>query len=220
VADICVVTYRNGAERVAPALRSEDRLYVWDNTDLNLGFAEGANRAASMGAGATVIFVNPDGDPEPDCFEALERCIVDGAVAAQASQGQGRDRVSDDRSVDWLSGACLAVRRDAFELVGGFDTRLFMYGEDVDLSYKLAELGELRHCPGAIFHHDVGGGRSFGSLHRNFRNWLVVQHRHRRADPRRMIRDGVFALRRRQFLQGLARFTGVLDYLVRARRWA
>ena len=59
--------------------------------------------------------------------------------------------------VDWLSGACMLVRRDAFTAAGGFDERFFLYWEDADLCRRLRNRGfHVRYVPGASAVHQVG----------------------------------------------------------------
>jgi GT2 family glycosyltransferase len=59
--------------------------------------------------------------------------------------------------VDWISGACMLVRRSAFDAVGGFDARYFMYWEDADLCRRLRARGyHVRYVPGATVVHQVG----------------------------------------------------------------
>lgn len=45
------------------------------------------------------------------------------------------------RAAGWLSGACVLVRRDLFDQLGGFDENYFMYFEDVDLGYRIGQAG-------------------------------------------------------------------------------
>lgn len=59
--------------------------------------------------------------------------------------------------VDWVSGACMLVRRDAFLAAGGFDERYFLYWEDADLCRRLRASGyDVRYVPGAVAVHRVG----------------------------------------------------------------
>jgi GT2 family glycosyltransferase len=61
------------------------------------------------------------------------------------------------RVVPWVLGAALAMRRDAFDAVGGFDDAYFMYGEDVDLCRRLAAAGfETHYAPVATVVHLSG----------------------------------------------------------------
>jgi len=62
------------------------------------------------------------------------------------------------RAVDWVSGACLMVRRDALERLGAFDPEFFMYFEDVDLCRRLWAAGRAVWYVGdaAVVHHTRG----------------------------------------------------------------
>jgi len=60
-------------------------------------------------------------------------------------------------TVDWVSGACFLVRRVAFDSLGGFDERYFMYAEDVDLCWRLGRAGwRVWYVPGAEVVHVQG----------------------------------------------------------------
>lgn len=61
------------------------------------------------------------------------------------------------QTVDWVSGACMVVKRNAIKQVGGFDKRFFMYWEDADLCKRLWELGwEIIYYRKAQVFHLIG----------------------------------------------------------------
>jgi N-acetylglucosaminyl-diphospho-decaprenol L-rhamnosyltransferase len=61
---------------------------------------------------------------------------------------------------EWLSGACMLVRRSAFEQLGGFDEDFFLYCEDTDLCRRVWDAGHVvRYVPEARVQH-VGGASS------------------------------------------------------------
>ncbi|MDR7172022.1 N-acetylglucosaminyl-diphospho-decaprenol L-rhamnosyltransferase [Nocardia kruczakiae] len=62
-----------------------------------------------------------------------------------------------ERTVGWLSGSCLLVRRDAFDSIDGFDSRYFMYMEDVDFGDRMGKAGWHNvFVPGAEVTHAKG----------------------------------------------------------------
>jgi GT2 family glycosyltransferase len=87
------------------------------------------------------------------------------------------DKSSTPAVVEAISGACMLVDRKAFESVGGFTKDYFMYGEDVDLCFKIAKAGyHVYYVPGTSMVH-FGGGSS-GQAKSNFSNVMMRESIH------------------------------------------
>jgi N-acetylglucosaminyl-diphospho-decaprenol L-rhamnosyltransferase len=93
---------------------------------------------------------NPDGSlyPSARTFPSLVDAAGHGLLGQvwPANSFSRRYRLLDwdhgqSRSVDWVSGACLLIRRDAWAGLDGFDPRYFMYMEDVDLCWRAGRQG-------------------------------------------------------------------------------
>lgn len=70
---------------------------------------------------------------------------------------EGRYDPERVRAVPWAIGAVLLLRRQAFDAVGGFDKRQWMYAEDLDLGWRLRDAGwVLRYDPRARARHASG----------------------------------------------------------------
>jgi GT2 family glycosyltransferase len=67
--------------------------------------------------------------------------------------------------VDVLSGAFMLMRKDIIDKIGAFDEQFFMYGEDIDLSYRISEAGyKIYYYPGTTIIHYKGESTKKGSL--------------------------------------------------------
>lgn len=64
------------------------------------------------------------------------------------------------KKVDWVKGACMVLRRDVFERVGGFDPQIFMYVEETEWCYRIRKAGyAIVYWPyGSLIHY--GGASS------------------------------------------------------------
>ncbi|WP_194784490.1 glycosyltransferase family 2 protein [Actinomyces haliotis] len=143
--------------RVDPAALSSTRGAAW--------------RRVTHGDGAGQVLVNSTGN------------VVD-----RAGNGQDRDwltPVEDLRAqpeVFGLCGGACAIRRTAWEEVGGFREDLFMYYEDTDLSYRLHEHGwQIRfvHDAVALHEHAASSGADSPMFIRvNARNRIIVAAEH------------------------------------------
>jgi N-acetylglucosaminyl-diphospho-decaprenol L-rhamnosyltransferase len=62
-----------------------------------------------------------------------------------------------EQSAEWISGACILLRRDILEQIGGLDEGFFHYCEDMDLCRRVRDLGfDIRYVPSAKAIH-IGG---------------------------------------------------------------
>ena len=136
---------------------------VWgpDSIDLLLDAAARWPQAGSLGP----LIRDPDGSVYPSArhLPSLIRggmhAVVGFAWKANPwTKSYRQERLEpSERPVGWLSGSCLLVRRSAFDAIGGFDERYFMYMEDVDLGDRLARAGWLNvYVPGSEILHDKG----------------------------------------------------------------
>ncbi len=67
------------------------------------------------------------------------------------------DQAEGPIPVDWVSGACMLIRREAFDAVDGFDERFFLYWEDADFCFRARRAGWA-----TVFHPDVTVTHSAG----------------------------------------------------------
>lgn len=56
-----------------------------------------------------------------------------------------RESPAGIKKVAWVSGACMMVRKEVFEDLGGFEKELFMYMEDVDICFRAKQKGFLTY---------------------------------------------------------------------------
>jgi N-acetylglucosaminyl-diphospho-decaprenol L-rhamnosyltransferase len=80
-----------------------------------------------------------------------------------------------DGGVDWVSGACFAIRRNVFEELGGFDESFFMFAEDLDICWRCHEAGYNvgYDASATVLHHE-------GATRKNKRYAMILAH-HRSA---------------------------------------
>jgi N-acetylglucosaminyl-diphospho-decaprenol L-rhamnosyltransferase len=68
---------------------------------------------------------------------------------------------NEPREMPWILGAALAIRRAAFEQIGGFDEAFFMYAEEIDLCYRMQRRGwKIHYAPVADVVHFGGASTS------------------------------------------------------------
>ena len=163
----CVVVVDNASSDGTAAMVREDfpRVLLVALAE-NVGFGRGVNAGAAACKGDALVLVNNDVDVAPAFLERIVAPLADPTIGMVAGLTTipGSDRVDQfgieldvtlaayNRLRHTLPsaprgrlavpcGGAAAYRRRAFDAVGGFDERLFAYGEDVDLGLRLRLAG-------------------------------------------------------------------------------
>jgi GT2 family glycosyltransferase len=126
---------------------------------------------------------------QPQCFEyaggaggfidMLGYPFCRGRILSTIEKDEGQ--YNDSREIFWATGACMMVRTELFKKLGGFDDDFFAHMEEIDLCWRMQNVGYDVACVGIseVFH--VGGGtlpnNNPRKLFYNYRNNLLMLHK-------------------------------------------
>ena len=207
----------------------------------NVGFGRGNNAAAAHGRAPFVLVINQDCVLEPGALaRVLDVASNDDAKVAAWELRQipyEHPKAYDPVTLDtpWVSGAALAVPTQRLRVGRRIRSRIFMYGEDVDLSWRLRAAGwRLRYVPRvAVVHRTyrsagevkplqaLGGVRDQSVLASALRRRCARWRRASRCWRAEMLAPQDFPGRRRGLIKALSAFSRALALfrsLTRVRR--
>lgn len=154
--DTCEILFRE-LDLIKPLLHSVNFI-----KSANVGFGLGHNQAIQCGSASFFLVTNVDVMFLPNTLTNLVSAAVndDSDVACwEARQAPFEHPKFVDPvtlEVNWCSHCCVLIRRTAYDQVGGYEPNIFMYGEDVELSYRFRSYGwRLRYVPRAKIIHNT-----------------------------------------------------------------
>ena len=136
------------------------------NQGQNIGFGLGHNFNLALTNTPYFWVTNVDLEFEPDSLTTLlataqqdsSQAFSNTSIAAWECRQKPYEHPKDYHPVTgetaWCSSACVLFKTDAIQSVKGYDPLLFLYGEDVELSYRLRRQGyKLKYVPQATVWH-------------------------------------------------------------------
>lgn len=142
-------------------------------------FVSGAGSKAEI-AGAKLL--NKDGTDQPSCGPFYTLPVVFAALFLKGDYwGLTRQSPKAVMKTDWVSGACIMMKRSDFQTLDGFDKDIFMYMEEIDLLLRASRKGlKTYFFPDARFVHfgsASSGGRTFPIL-QVYKGFLYLYKKH------------------------------------------
>lgn len=143
---------------------------IISNAD-NLGYAAANNQGAALASGKYLVFLNSDTLVYENIFKDFQDIFLNNEKVGIISpllidKDERLQKISFGKfpslsriilrksfwakitktennllPVDWVSGACLVIRKDLFERIGGWDDQFFLYYEDIDLCKRASKAG-------------------------------------------------------------------------------
>jgi GT2 family glycosyltransferase len=102
-----------------------------------------------------------------------------GRVLSHVEKDEGQYDTATD--IFWSTGACMAVRSEAWEKCGGFDSDFFAHMEEIDLCWRFHRMGyRVSYIPGSRVYHVGGGMLPYSSpfkTYLNFRNSIYLLYK-------------------------------------------
>jgi len=126
----------------------------------NLGFGHGHNNNFKHASSEFILISNVDLEFEPDAivkvFDYAQKDNKDVASWEFRQKPYEHPKYYNPVTLEtsWSSSACILFRKEAIKKIAGYEKRIFMYGEDVELSYRLRDNGyKLKYYPKAVCWH-------------------------------------------------------------------
>jgi len=84
---------------------------------------------------------NQDMTPQPSCGPFYSLLMIFAHLFLRGDYwGLTRYSPSRKKEVDWISGACILTKKSSLQKLGGFDEKIFMYMDEIDLLYRARQL--------------------------------------------------------------------------------
>ncbi|TYP95136.1 hypothetical protein LX73_0431 [Fodinibius salinus] len=176
--------YCGGNNRAVPYANGEILLFLNNDVRVEPDWLDGIADCFQRNEQTAAVQPKLLADKQPDHFEYAGAAggFIDrfgypfcrGRLFETIEKDQGQ--YDNETDIFWASGAALAVRKQQFQSLGGFDEDFEFHMEEIDLCWRLWNTGyNIKYTPKSTVYHLGGGSMAMGSprkVYYNYRNNL------------------------------------------------